>query len=457
LILARDLASEARINMAWLPEQVLALAPDVSSASAGKGLGAASKWKTLGATEQCAWGTIQGSGKKPYEACIDLSGPAFKCTCPSRKFPCKHGLALFLVLAQQPAAMKETAPPAWVTEWLEKRTEKEEKKQKAAEPKELDPEAQAKAAAAAEKRSASREAKVSSGLDELGVFLADVIRGGFAALPSKPASFWETPAARLVDAQAPGLARRVGALYGITTRGETWPAELLREVSLLHLAREGWSRLDAIPRLTQADLRGAIGFTQSQEAVLGEPGVRDQWCVIGQRVVGDEERLRTQRTWLLGKKTGRAALSLSFSAGPNQPLDISLIAGSSIDAELVFFPSAFPLRALVKERFGAPANVEPILPHESIAAANAFAAEAFTGNPWIERIPLGLRGVIPQRTGRWIVRDASGDFLKLDVTDQIGWPLVALSGGHPIGIAGEWDGECFRPLSAWAEGRFVRL
>jgi uncharacterized Zn finger protein len=25
---------------------------------------------------------------------VDLSGPAFRCTCPSRKFPCKHGLAL---------------------------------------------------------------------------------------------------------------------------------------------------------------------------------------------------------------------------------------------------------------------------------------------------------------------------------------------------------------------------
>ena len=44
--------------------------------------------------------------------------PAFKCTCPSRKFPCKHSLGLFLILAQQPAAMTETAPPAWTIEWL---------------------------------------------------------------------------------------------------------------------------------------------------------------------------------------------------------------------------------------------------------------------------------------------------------------------------------------------------
>ena len=73
------------------------------------------KWKTLGADEACAWGTIQGSGKDPYQACIDFSGPAFKCTCPSRKFPCKHGLGLFLIVAQQAAALTEKKPPAWTT------------------------------------------------------------------------------------------------------------------------------------------------------------------------------------------------------------------------------------------------------------------------------------------------------------------------------------------------------
>jgi hypothetical protein len=353
--------------------------------------------------------------------------------------------------------MKEKSPPEWVTEWLAKRTEKEEKKAKAEEPKERDPEAEAKAAAAAEKRVASREAKVTAGLEELGTFLADLVRGGFATLPSKSPRFWETPAARLVDAQAPGLARRLGSLYGITTRGESWPADLLRELSLLHLAREGWSRVDSLAPATQADLRSAIGFTVSQETALAQTGLRDRWSVVGQRVLGDEERLRTQRTWLFGASTSKAALCLSFSVGPNQPLDISLIPGTTIDAELVFFPSAFPLRALVKERIGAPENVTPVFPHKSIAEANSFAAEAFTGNPWIERIPFGLNAVIPQRTSRWIIRDESGDFLKLDVNDQVGWTLLALSGSHPISVAGEWDGDCFRPLSAWAEGRFTRL
>jgi len=441
--------------MAWQPEQVLALAPDGSSASAGKSLGAAHKWKTLGATENCAWGMIQGSGKNPYQTCIDLTGPAFKCTCPTRKFPCKHGLGLFLVLAQQPASMTEKNPPAWTTEWLSKRVEKEDKKAKTAE-KALDPESQEKAAAAAEKRAASRESNVTSGLDELGIFLSDLVRNGFATLPGKPGRFWEAPAARLVDAQAPGQARRIRSLYGITTRGETWPADLLRELSLLHLIREGWSRLGSLPEQTQADIRKAIGFNVNQETILSSAGVSDSWIVAGQRVLGDEERLRTQRTWLFGKSSRQSALCLSFSAGPSQPFDISLVPGTVIEAEIVFFPSAFPLRARIKSRAGLPQPAPVALPHRSIAAAVAYAAAAFSANPWIERIPFGLSAVIPRRTGSWVVADAAGDFLKLDANEELGWKLLALSGGRPISLVGEWDGACLYPLSVWAEGRFLR-
>jgi hypothetical protein len=399
------------------------------------------------------------SGKDPYQACIDFSGPAFKCTCPSRKFPCKHGLGLFLIVAQQAAVLTEKKPPAWTTEWLAKRVEKEEKKiAKAAEPATpADPETEKKAAAAAEKRTASREARVSAGLEELRIWLNDLIRSGFTGLPGKPASFWETPAARLVDAQAPGLARRVRALDGITTKGERWPAQLLREASLLHLAREGWSRIGSLPTAVQADVRAVLGFTANQEEVLAEAGVRDQWLVIGQRIE-EEERLRVQRTWLFGSSSKRFALSLSFSAGPNQPLDMSLTPGTTVDAELVFFPGAWPLRAIVKQRHGVVENVPINLPHQMILMANALAAEAFAANPWLERVPFALSAVTPtQRPYGWIVRDEAGHGLPLDIVEGKAWTLIALAGGRPAGIAGEWDGERLRPLSIWSEGRFLRV
>lgn len=93
-----------------------------------KELANSSKWVTKGFSEQAIWGECQGSGSKPYQTQIDLSNIAFKCSCPSRKFPCKHGLSLLLLYARQQQSFTSTEVPAWVAEWICKRSEKEEKK-----------------------------------------------------------------------------------------------------------------------------------------------------------------------------------------------------------------------------------------------------------------------------------------------------------------------------------------
>ena len=119
--------------MQWTTEQVLALAPDTSSVKAAKKLISLSKWSNLGKNERAIWGECKGSGSKPYQVRVDLDGPAFKCSCPSRKFPCKHGLAVFLVRLEQESAFTKNKPPAWVSEWLEDRSKRAENKTKKAE------------------------------------------------------------------------------------------------------------------------------------------------------------------------------------------------------------------------------------------------------------------------------------------------------------------------------------
>src|SRR5437868_12831162 len=117
----------------WTTERILSLAPDASSAKSGRDLAVPRQWSSLGRTDQAAWGECQGSGAKPYQTRIDLGEPAFSCTCPSRKFPCKHSLGLFLLLVQQPAGFKDGPPPGWVADWLTAREAKAEKKAKKAE------------------------------------------------------------------------------------------------------------------------------------------------------------------------------------------------------------------------------------------------------------------------------------------------------------------------------------
>src|SRR5262249_58882586 len=116
------------------------------------------------------------------------------------------------------AAFKEKQPPDWVVEWLAsraKRAEQRAEKQSRAEAgdKIVDEAAQAK-------RAASREAKVAAGLRELELWLRDIARGGLAAVQSQPPNFWERTAARLVDAQAPGVARLTRDMAGVPGLGE---------------------------------------------------------------------------------------------------------------------------------------------------------------------------------------------------------------------------------------------
>ena len=96
-------------------EQVLALAPDASSAAAGRKLASANAWSCLGSNEAAIWGECQGSAL--YQVRVDLADLTVKCSCPSRKFPCKHGLGLLLVLAQHANAIPKADPPGLSWRW----------------------------------------------------------------------------------------------------------------------------------------------------------------------------------------------------------------------------------------------------------------------------------------------------------------------------------------------------
>jgi hypothetical protein len=438
------------MSLHWTSDQILALAPDASAAKDGRKLASPARWANLGRDDRSAWGECKGSAKVPYQSQIDLSGPAFKCTCPSRKFPCKHTLALFLLLVDQAPAFARTTPPTWVTDWLAARARAAEKRaQKEAHEAAPDPAAQAK-------RAVQRQAKVEAGLQELSLWLGDLMRGGLAALQGQAYDSWDGMARRLEDAQAPGLARRVRHLAGIPASGANWPERLLDHLSRLHLLIEGFSRIDSLSPAIRADIRFAIGWTQNQDDLLAGAGLRDRWLVLGQRTE-EEDRLMARRTWLWGQERAQPALDLQYIYA-GQARETSLVPGICTEAELVFYPGAFPLRAVIKARSGTPTLLDSLPGHASIRIALETVSAALAQNPWLEQFPISLRTAIPiQRNDGWSIYDHSGARLPVAPGFERGWSLLALSGGHPIGVFGEWDGQHLLPLSAWADGRFVRL
>jgi hypothetical protein len=427
------------------------LAPDEASRKNAAGLAIPGRWAGLGSIlaqdRRAIWGEIQGSGTDPYRCQVDLNGPGYQCSCPSKKHPCKHALGLFLLYASRPEAFAAAQPPEWVEIWLARRQEQARVARVEAPEKELPPDARSR-------RAADRDGKIRAGLDALEVWLRDLLRQGLAGAQGQPRAFWETAAARLVDAQAPGLARMVRSLADQAVSGEGWQERMIQQMARLYLAMEGYRRIGTLPEDTQADLRSLVGINVKQETLLQEAGVRDTWLVLG-RVVEEETNLKVQRVWLWGQSTGRPALVLSFAAAGGT-LDASLAPGMALPAELVFYPGAYPLRALVRSREAAQ-NLTVEMPGcANLAAATAGFAAALARFPWLERFPMALSRVTPLREdGEWVLYDGQNRRAALARHFLHGWTLLALSGGNPLGVFGEWNGERLLPLSAWGEGEFV--
>jgi hypothetical protein len=437
--------------VAWTVEAILSLAPDASSAKAGRDLATLRKWVSLGRREDALWGECQGSGAQPYRTGVDLSGPAFKCSCPSRKFPCKHGLGLFLVFADEPAAVPSAEAPGWLADWLKGRRARSDQAAVPTETPAADP---ARAAAEQQKRAQRREARVGAGVEELERWLHDLVRPGLADIPARPRASFEQMAARLTDTQAPGLARLVRDLADIPHASERWPERMLLELGRLALLLEAYRRQDSLPAGLRAEVRTLVGFAEAREQVLAAPAVEDTWSVLGRR--GEvEEKLRVQRTWLWGEETQRWALSIDFAA-PGQVLERPLAPGTRARGALCFYPGSMPLRALVQGRLE---TLGPLGSMPSVAVEPALRgyAEALGRNPWLERFPLALGPVVPEEDSAAAWRAVDEARRSLPLGGRAGWHLLALSGGHPLELFGEWDGHRLWPLAARANGSFVHL
>ncbi|SDJ81862.1 SWIM zinc finger [Catalinimonas alkaloidigena] len=423
----------------------MALAPDAASAKAAQGL-KRPKWDLLGRQDQALWGECKGSGSRPYQVRVDLSQPAFKCSCPSRKFPCKHGLALLLLWARQPDDFAETEAPDWVAEWLAQRMARQEKKA-AAPTKAPDADAQ-------QKRQDARLEKVMGGVAELRLWLKDLAGMGLMRVPEQRDRLWADITARMVDAQAPGLAARLRALGDLNYTRPTWQGELLRHLTQLFLLTEAFERLDQLPPAMQEDVRSLIGWTYKQDELKQQqPTVQDEWLVLARTQQLDQDLL-VMRHWLQGQRTERFALVIHFTHR-SQTADLSLIPGMAFEGDLVFYPGTVPLRALVERRGD---RVDAPSP-EGFAhwqhADEAFAAQ-LARQPWADEMPMLVRDLtLVPHGAHWALVDATGTARQVHNDDL--WPMLALSGGEPMlffllrtpghwHVLGAWHHETYYPL-----------
>jgi hypothetical protein len=471
-------------------DKIAALAPDQSALTASIKLQKPSSWPLLGrdGDDALVWGECQGSGATPYRVMADLRDLGNKCTCPSRKFPCKHVLALLWLTIEAPSRFVQGETPSWVGDWLARRrtpkkTGSEGEEQTAGNGKgasfaiaenaaptairPFDPKAAERAEAQRLRLREEREASIAGGLDELDRWVLDRLEEGLANFLATAAQTCRSAAARLIDAKAPGMAGMLDEL-GVKLFRVPQPlraAYAMERLSAIALLASAYRNQAQLSEALRADVRRLIGWTVRREELLEDKDalrVSSRWLVVSARSEVQPDRIRRLETWLLrlGRRDGAApdfALLLDFvplAGGPSAP---PFYAGEVLNAELAFYPSPMPLRALIVTRAAAEGETAwGAAP--GIAAALDCWDRALAHLPWLESWPLligGVRVAAGEAKALWLTDDAGGA-LPLDMAKTDGAaPLIGLP---RLSAAGLWDGRCFTllaaetPVGAWYGG-----
>ncbi len=468
-------------------EIVEALAPDQSSLDAARKLLKLSSWPALASNGAgLIWGECQGSGSTPYRVVVSETDAGYKCTCPSRKFPCKHALAFMWLRVDGKAAFSSAPVPAWVTDWLSRRrgpsagsspaegAPKASIEATVSAPPETkaDPKTEARAAAARERNRQEREASILAGLDELNLWISDQLDRGLAGFAAGSAQACRLIARRLVDAKASGLAARLESLPSrlFSLPEAVRPAAAVQELGQIHLIAAAYRRHDdneALPSGLKADVRQEVGWSITREALLGDPDalrVKATWRVVAARSEVQPDRLRRLETWLWREnnlEAPRVAVLIDFVPVATGAASSGFSVGDRVDAELVFYPSAVPQRAQIAQSFrGATFCGDALdLPPQSLSDAYQSYEAAMLIEPWLDSWLISARNACVRRNGSRLFLcdiDHGAEPLALPVESaqsSLATPLLNLASLDAIGL---WDG--YSLTLCWAQtalGRWV--
>jgi uncharacterized protein (DUF2267 family) len=460
-------------------DKIEQLAPDQASLGAALKLMKPAIWPTLARDEAdgLLWGECQGSGATPYRVVVSADDVGYKCTCPSRKFPCKHVLAVMLMRCDRPERFPANAVPDWVQDWLSRRRPKTAGKpaapastaastpgaslaaalQEVATESAIAPTAIVRAQAQRRRLREEREAAVLAGLDDLDRWIVDQINLGLAGFAQRAAHSTKTLATRLVDAKAQGLATRLEMLAAdIFRTPEQQRGDLaLERLAALALISAAYRVQDRLPPPLKADVRRVTSWTMRREELLADaqaPHIIANWIVAATRSEVQVDRLRRLETWLAraapANEAPSIALLIDFVPASGGPASSPFAAGEVFSGEVVFYPSATPLRGLLATRVPAAAPVDWPKWADGLDAALATYGTVLAAQPWLESWPLGAGGLSVARlaAGRLALADDSGRALPIDRAQTEA--LTVMLGLSPISALFIWDGACATLLAA---------
>lgn len=435
--------------MSYTENQIIALSPDDSSTKAGMQLANDSHWVTLKYHEKALWGECKGSGKNPYFTIVDLQNIAFKCSCPSRKFPCKHSLGLFLLHARKPNIFQqESALTDQVDTWISKRSQKSDIKE-TKESKPIDEKAQ-------QKRAEQREEKVKAGIEELELWMKDLIRIGVQNLPSQIYDFAKNIKARMIDAQASGLAARIRNLEQINYFENHWEQTFLKQYSKLYLLISAYKQREQMDEHWKREIQQMMGWNVNKEEVLSQKPILDDWFVLSVEQ-NQIEQIISEKIWMYGRRNQSFGYILNFHP-VSQVSTTFYMPNTQVETQAFFYPGIQNKRMLLSESgafkaanfsISNPFGIEEMLEQYS----NQLAL-----NPFLEEVPFFLTAItIAPIAGHWYIQDAMHQTLLIANTSDGLWKMKSFSQNEPLDCFGTFDGSQWTIKSFWHVNQYVQM
>ena len=162
-------------------QAIVSIAPNANAVTNGRKLSSGNSFvkRMKSEDDSLYFGECKGSGKSNYIVSIDFEKegePVFRCTCPSRQFPCKHAIGLMFEMKENKSFETADIPQ----DIIDKRNKIEAKEKKKAE-KEKNPEKPKKTSTVSKAAKTKKIKKQIEGLDLLKDLMNQITNAGVAS------------------------------------------------------------------------------------------------------------------------------------------------------------------------------------------------------------------------------------------------------------------------------------
>jgi hypothetical protein len=421
--------------------QITSLAPNIKTLERAQKLADPQRFIEPGYHEHVIWATVLGHSS--YTVWIDLHDrPAYACSCPVRQMPCKHALALLILLSSIPQLFAAATMPTECQHWIQRRRARASHQIKKSSIKDV---------AAQQKRIQEREQKIAQGLAELQQFLEDAVRIGLATLAHRD-DLWDKIQRRLIDAQAQGIANRLNWIRNQIGHSNDWATHVIPAFTQLHLLIAAYHHQQHLPPAMADDIRELVGWHKQRETILARKPVAGSWLVLSTDT-RYESGFYQQHIWLYNCHHQQFAVIRNFAHEHNQAiLEFNYQPGTLISAQAYFYSDYQPLRAIVHCT-----NTEQARPLSDWTTLEADLVNDFTSAirqfhlqrthwPFLIEYPFLIRDArLVMKQNQLAISDAHHQLLPVAHNLAWQWHLLLHTGPDPVWMFITYDGHYATP------------